>query len=55
MDPAVEAAQARLDAMRTGRYVAPKLKRRVIKKEEKTETGEKINQHALAKGAPVHL
>ena len=38
VDPAIEAAQARLDAMRTGRYVAPKPKRRIQKKEEKEES-----------------
>lgn len=38
VDPAVEAAQARLDAMRTGRYVAPKPKRRPQRKEEKEDS-----------------
>ena len=34
VDPAVEAAQARLDAMRTGRYVAPKPRQKTVKKKE---------------------
>ena len=38
VDPAVEAAQARLDAMRTGRYLAPKLKQKNKKKIEKEES-----------------
>ncbi|KAL4240710.1 hypothetical protein ACF0H5_001501 [Mactra antiquata] len=38
VDPAVEAAQARLEAMKTGRYVAPRPKRKIQKKEEKDET-----------------
>lgn len=38
VDPAVEAAQARLEAMKTGRYVAPRPKRRVQKKVETSES-----------------
>lgn len=38
VDPAVEAAQARLEAMKTGRYVAPRPKRRVPKKVETSES-----------------
>ena len=34
VDPAVEAAQNRLDAMRTGRYVAPKPRQKTVKKKE---------------------
>lgn len=34
VDPAVEAAQARLDAMRTGRYLAPKPKQKSQRKKE---------------------
>lgn len=37
VDPAVEAAQARLDAMKTGRYVAPKLKKKTTKTDSKEE------------------
>lgn len=37
VDPLVEAAQARLEAMKTGKYVAPKLKRRPPKKEPMEE------------------
>ena len=37
VDPAVEAAQARLDAMRTGRYVAPKPRKKIVKKEDSEE------------------
>lgn len=37
VDPAVEAAQARLDAMRTGRYLAPKPKQKTQKKKDKEE------------------
>ena len=37
VDPAVEAAQARLDAMRTGRYVAPKPRQKTVKKKETEE------------------
>lgn len=38
VDPAVEAAKARLDAMKTGRYVAPKPKQKAPKKNDKSES-----------------
>ena len=39
VDPAVEAAQARLDAMRTGRYLAPKPKQKSQRKKEEQSKG----------------
>lgn len=45
VDPAVEAAQARLDAMRTGRYIAPKPKMKTMKKKEREEESAGSFQH----------
>ncbi|KAH3863581.1 uncharacterized protein LOC127866589 [Dreissena polymorpha] len=53
VDPAVEAAQARLDAMRTGRYVAPKPKRKQTKKDELTDSVKESNSNQLPAKTPL--
>lgn len=53
VDPAVEAAQARLDAMRTGRYVAPKPRQKTVKKKEtEDQSAESISSKTSVK-APL--
>lgn len=49
VDPAVEAAQARLDAMKTGRYVAPRPKRKIQKKDETNESISETTSQVPAK------